>query len=94
MTTLARKYLKTMSDEELHEMIRRDYLRRLIRYRKIDEMYRQKYGMTFEEFESHNVVAEQNYSWEAESDAQEWEAAIDGIRTMLEKLQEFEVGVI
>jgi hypothetical protein len=49
---------------------------------------RQKYGMTYEEFISHNVVAEQNFSWEIEADSQDWEMALDGIRSMERKLME------
>jgi len=70
-----------MSDEELVGMLRRDYLRKLTRYRLTDEFFRKKYGMTYEEFEKENVVARKNYSWEVESDAQEWEMSLDGIKT-------------
>lgn len=74
-----------MSSEELVEMLRRECLRKLRRYRLTDEFYRKKYGMTYEEFEEENVVAKKNFSWEVESDAQEWELAIDGIKTCLRK---------
>jgi len=87
------KYLKNLSDLEKREMVEGEYLRRLTRYKKIDETYRQKYKMTFNEFESRNIVAEQSFSWDVESDAQEWEAANDGIETMLGKLKELQIEV-
>lgn len=77
-----------MSDEELKEILRKEYLRKLTRYKLIDELFRKKYGLTFEEFEKNDTVAKENYSWEVESNAQEWEAAVDGINTALEKLRE------
>ena len=80
-----------MSDEELVGMLRRDYLRKLTRYRLTDEFFRKKYGMTYEEFEKENVVARRNYSWEVESDAQEWEMSLDGIKTCLRRLGEVEI---
>ncbi|MEK7729217.1 MAG: hypothetical protein AAB354_12450 [candidate division KSB1 bacterium] len=54
----------------------------------IDELMRQKYGMSFDDFGQRNVVAEQNFSWEVESDSQDWELALDGTRTMDRKLGE------
>lgn len=44
--------------------------------------------MTCEQFDSRNIVADRDYSWEVESNSQEWEAAVDGIETMLSKLKE------
>ena len=81
-----KQMVERMSDDELVEMLRREYLRKLTRYRLTDEFLRKKYGMTYEEFEKENVVAKRNFSWEVESDAQEWEMAIDGINTCLRKL--------
>jgi hypothetical protein len=83
-----KKHLESMSEEELKEVLRKEYLRRLTRYKWIDELFRKKYGLTFEEFEKNDTVAKENYSWEVESDAQDWEAALDGINTALEKLRE------
>ena len=81
-----KQMVERMSNDELVEMLRREYLRKLTRYRLTDEFLRKKYEMTYEEFEKENVVAKRNFSWEAESDAQEWEMAIDGISTCLRKL--------
>ncbi len=81
-----------MSPEELQEMLRRDYFRRLAKYKLADELFGKKYGMTFDEFDRQNMVTRQGLSWEVESDAQEWEMAIDGIETCLRKLEGLEVG--
>ena len=86
-----KQMMEKMSNDELVEMLRREYLRKLTRYRLTDEVFRKKYGMTYEDFEKENVVAKRNFSWEVESDAQEWEMAIDGISTCLRKLGEVKI---
>lgn len=53
-----------------------------------DDFYRKKYGMDFESFEKANIVERQDYTFEVESDAQEWELAIDGIKTVERRLKE------
>ena len=83
--------MEKMSNEELVEMLRREYLRKLMRYRLTDEFFRKKYQMTYDDFEKENIVAKRDFSWEVESDAQEWEMAIDGISTCLRKLGEVRV---
>ena len=50
-----------------------------------EDFYRDKYKMDFESFEKANIVNKQNYSSEVETDAQEWELAIDGIKTIERK---------
>lgn len=84
-----KKHLESMTEEELKEVLRKEYLRRLARYKWIDELFRKKYGLSFEEFEKSDAVAKKNYSWEVESDAEKWESAVDGVNTVLEKLREF-----
>gem|GEM_PF-3976511 len=32
-----------------------------------------KYGMTFDEFEEQNIVEREDYTWDVESDAIEWD---------------------
>ena len=81
-----KRMVEEMHVEELEEMLERDYLRKLTRYKLTDEALRKKYGMTYDEFERKNIVAEKSYSWDVESDSQEWEMAIDGINTCLRKL--------
>lgn len=88
MKTALKKQIDEMAEEELQEVLRRDYVRRLTRYRMTDDFHRKKYNMDFENFERANIVKKQNYSFEIESDAQEWELAIDGIKTIEKKLKE------
>ncbi|MCG3121392.1 MAG: hypothetical protein ALAOOOJD_04457 [bacterium] len=88
MSVAVHEHIKALSDDELQEMLRRDYLRRLMRYRKTDELMRQNYGMTYDEFINRNIVAKKGFSWEVESDSQDWEMALDGIRSMERKLSE------
>lgn len=87
-----KQMMEKMSNDELVEMLRREYLRRLTRYRLTDEFFRKKYRMRYEEFEKENVVAKRDFSWEVESDAQEWEMAIDGVSTCLHKLGEVKIA--
>jgi hypothetical protein len=90
MAVAVREHIEALSNHELQEILRRDYLRRLIRYQTTDELMRQKYGMPYEEFVSRNIVAEKNFSWDVESDSQDWEMALDGIRTMQRNLSEID----
>ena len=88
MNVVLKKQLNEMTDSELKYLLKRDYLRRLTRYRMTDDYYRAKYEMDFDNFEKANIVRDQNYSFEVESHAQEWELAIDGINTIKKKLRE------
>lgn len=92
MTHSIKQIVSKLSENELQEMLKGEYLRRLARYKLADESLREKYGMTFDEFEQGNMVAKKGFSWEVESDAQEWELAIDGIKTCREKLRELQIG--
>lgn len=73
---------------KLRALLEAEYRRRLSRYSLTNRVLRRKYGMTYEEFEAHNLVKERGYSWEVESDAMAWETAVDGIKTMQRKLEE------
>ena len=84
--SLAEKLMSIVPVGEIKDALLSDYRRRIIRYRMTDEMMKNKYGMAFKEFEARNVVREQNYSWHVESDAMEWEHAIEGLRYVNEKL--------
>ena len=75
------------TDGKLRSLLESEYRRRLSRYSLTDRALRQKYGMTYEEFEARNMVQERGYSWEVESDAIAWETATDGMRTMQRKLK-------
>ena len=56
--------------------------RRLARYQLMDRLFQQKYGMTLAEFEANDMVSNLGYSFQAESDHQDWDLAVDGSRTM------------
>ena len=88
MNIVLKRQIDEMTEDELKEVLQRDYMRRLTRYRIIDAFYKKKYGMDYEDFEETNVVETQGYTYEVESDAQEWELAIDGIMTIGKKLKE------
>jgi len=64
--------------------------RKLSEYILIDKAMRRKYGMSFEEFKAKNIVKEKNYSFEVESDYCDWELAIDGMKTIKEKIERLE----
>jgi hypothetical protein len=92
MKAILQKQINEMTDDELKDVLKRDYLRRLNRYRMTDNFFRKKYGMDFEGFEKTKVVEKTGYTFEVESDAQEWELAIDGIKTMEKRLKELSGG--
>ncbi|MBI5208285.1 MAG: hypothetical protein HY934_10940 [Candidatus Firestonebacteria bacterium] len=92
METILEKQINEMSNDELKEIIRRDYIRRLTRYRKTDDFYTKKYNMNFETFQKENIIEKKNYTFEVESDSEEWELAIDGINTIEKRLKELTSG--
>ena len=83
-----------LKDEQIDKLIVRALINELRRkpseYILIDETMRKKYGMNFEEFRDKNIVKEKNYSFEVESDYCDWELAIDGIKTIKEKIEKLE----
>ena len=48
MKAVLKKQLDEMGENELKYLLRRDYLRKLTRYRITDDFYRKKYNMDFE----------------------------------------------
>lgn len=76
-------------DTRVRLLLEGEYLRRLGRYRRLDRPLTQKHGMTFEEVMARRVVQQQGYTWDVETDAMGWETAVDGMRTMERKLQEW-----
>ena len=62
--------------------------RRLARYQLTDHQFRAKYGMTLEEFEARGVMPERGYSYEVETDHQDWDLAVDGIRSTERQLMD------
>ena len=91
MKAILQKQIDEMTEDELKEVLRRDYLRRLTRYRMTDDFYRKKYDMDFGSFQKANVIQKENYTFEVESDAQEWELTIDGIKAVEKKLKELNI---
>ena len=75
-------------DTKVRLLLKAEYLRRLGRYRRLDRILIQKYGMTFEEFVARRVVQQKEYTWDVENDAMDWETAVGGMRTMERKIQE------
>lgn len=69
-------------------MLENEYRRRLVRYENTDRALREKYGMSFAEFQKKNIVKARRFSWEVESDAMDWEQAIDGIKTVKRRLKD------
>ncbi len=92
MKSALQKQIDEMSEDELKEVIRRDFVRKLTGYRLTDDSYKKKYNMDFPSFQKANIVEKQNYSFDVESDAQEWELAIDGIETLTKKLKDISGG--
>jgi hypothetical protein len=74
----------------LYNLLVNEYKRRIAHYQNIDRIFRKKYAMSYSEFIQKNIVKKENFSWNVESDAMDWEQAIDGIETMKQKLQELE----
>ena len=75
-------------DTKVRLLLEAEYLRRLGRYRRLDRALAQKYGMAFEEFIELRIVQQKGYPWDVETDAMNWETAVDGMRTMERKIQE------
>ncbi len=73
------------------KLMEAEYLRRIQRYRRVDQILSKKYGMTFDEFLSRRVVAQRDFDWEVEQDAMDWETAVDGIATIKRKLARLRV---
>ena len=69
-------------DEKVLLLLEAEYLHKLSRYRRANQRFERKYGMSFDEFVAQRVVRQQGYSWEVENDAMDWESAIGGIITM------------
>ena len=76
------------AEEKIREVLESEYRRRLTRYEHTDRLLRNKYGMTFDEFEREELVKTKGYTWEVESDSDEWEMAVDGIESMRRGLTE------
>jgi len=50
----------------------------------VDYLLTQKYEMTFEEFIAQRVAQQEGYTWDVETDAMDWEAAVGGMNALIE----------
>jgi hypothetical protein len=62
MKAAVKKHISEMIEDELKEVLRRDYVRKLTRYRMTDDFYKRKYGRDFANFQEANIVAKEEYS--------------------------------
>lgn len=76
----------TAPDQQVLRLAEHELRRRLARYQLTDRLFQEKYGLTLEEFEAQEVVKAHDYSFEVESDHQDWDLAVDGMRTVEEQL--------
>ena len=73
-------------EKKVGKLAEQELLRRLARYQLTDYTLRHKYGLTLEEFEAEGVVQKRGYSFDVESDHQDWDLAVDGIETIQRQL--------
>jgi len=73
---------------QVHQLIESEYLRRLGRYRRTDMTLARKYEMSFTEFSARRIPRQEDYSWEVEQDAMDWETAMGGIATIERQLRQ------
>jgi hypothetical protein len=75
-------------DTKVRQLLVAEYLRRIAGYRRADLALQRKYRMTFDQFVSSRTTQQLDYSWEVESDAMDWEAAIDSAESLERRLRE------
>jgi len=75
-------------DYKVRKILKEDLKRKLIEFQLIDNRFQKKYGMTFDEFEKRNIIKEKGFSFEVESDCHEWDAAIDAIKALEDKIKD------
>lgn len=80
------KLLDLIPENELKEAVLSEYEKRLVLYRLTDERLKKKYDMGFKEFEEKNIVKKNDFAWEVEKDAMDWEHAVEGIKDLKEKV--------
>jgi len=74
-------------DSALRRVLENEIRRRLATYELTDRVFQRKYGMTLAEFETAGIVEKWGYSFEVESDHQDWDQAVDGIATLRDALR-------
>jgi hypothetical protein len=72
--------------QQVARLAEQELRRRLARYQLSERLMREKYGMTLDEFEAAETVKTRGFSFEVENDHQDWDLAVDGIRTIERQL--------
>ncbi|MFH0924450.1 MAG: hypothetical protein V1872_02270 [bacterium] len=72
-------------ENERKYYLRKDYQRKLTRYKNLDDSFKKKYKMDFEEFEKEIIAEIEKNDFEVESDTQEWRAAVNEIKILEKK---------
>jgi len=72
--------------QQVTRLAEQELRRRLARYQLSDRLFRDKYGMTLQEFEAAEIVKARGYAFDVENDHQDWDLAVDGIRTVERQL--------
>jgi len=49
-------------DAKIRRLLEAEYMRRLLQYRRVDRILRQKHGTTFEDFIANRVVRQEGYN--------------------------------
>jgi hypothetical protein len=84
------KLADLLPEKEIKDAVLSEYEKRLALFKLADEKFKKKYGMSFQEFEKNNLVAEKGFSWDIEQDSMNWEHAIEGIRYLGDKIKKIQ----
>ncbi len=74
-------------NSKIRKILEKEIRRRITEYELIDKGFQKKYGMSLEEFEKKEVIKQKGYSFEVESDHDDWDAAVDAVKTLKEYLK-------
>ena len=84
------KIVDIIPENELKEAVLSESRRKLVIYKLTDERLKKKYGMGFDAFEARGTVKKNDFSWDVEKDAMEWEHALEGIKYQQEKIKKLQ----
>jgi hypothetical protein len=98
VTTISERVLEVLEalepgetfETKVARLAEHELRRRLARYQLTDRLFQAKYGMSLDEFEANAMIKKLNYSFEAESDHQDWDLAVDGILSIERQLAELQ----
>ncbi len=76
----------TTVETQIAHLAEGELQRRLARYQLRDRLFQEKYGMSLAVFEERAMVKQHDYSFEVESDHQDWDLALDGMRSIERQL--------